>query len=111
MSEKHWGQISEIDVEDIPGGRIAYGKYAVLWQEILLRLEKTPASRALVVPFKVRQEMRKADRSLRRYAETRLGRHHITIRTRSNGNGGGALYISRGEQWKRKSSPKLQGSK
>ncbi len=102
-----WGNISEIELSDIPdintNSGSERGKYVELWRQIILRMEQTPASRALAITFSTHQDAVRAAHALRRLAITWYGRNYFNIRTRQGSN---CVFVSRGTRWQKHIVPK-----
>lgn len=88
-----WGPIRE--VADAPAhGRVETKWWDELYDELLLRLERTPREKALEVPFPNKKMASCATRALR----TRMYRKGRP-RVMSIGQRGPKIYVSRGPQW------------
>lgn len=100
---KIWDTITEVNLDDIPPpGTVSSehrGKYAELWQQIILRIEQTPSGRAIAITFQTYRETDNAAAAIRRLSNWRYGFNYLSVRVRKDTESAGILYISRGENW------------
>jgi hypothetical protein len=89
---------TEIDARDIPAPWSRWGRWARLYQDIQLRLEKTPPHRALAYPFQDTKALKSAYDGLHRRLKQREDDDYIHLSTRSDPP---TLYVRRGPQWKK----------
>lgn len=84
--------IREIDAQDIPP--LYSRRWKALARELLLRLEKTPADKALEVPLESPEVVERAYKSLYAYFKLCKGLKAVKIACRGN-----AIYVQRGKNW------------
>lgn len=92
-----WGAIKEIPASEMDAMHKGRYVWLALWQEILLRLEKTPASKALEIPFNDDKTAQRASQAF--YNAAKSHQLDVIIRTRKDGNGGRIIYVRRGPTW------------
>lgn len=95
-----WGPIREIDADMIPPARTV-GKWFELYADLNMRLEQTSRAFALVIPFPSLKEAQNARTAMRKYFTERMGQGSIELSARKQDDGSGALYVRRGEAWKK----------
>lgn len=93
-----WANIKEISASHMEElTQVKRTQWAELWDDIRLRLEQTPPSKALEIAFPDESAGFRATQALRRSA-LREG-VDIILRTRKDGNGGRIVYVRRGPTW------------
>lgn len=102
---KPWGPIVEIRAEEIALPARTTGAWFDLWQDLLLRLEKTEREFALAIPFENHQVGENAAAALRKYAESHKMADQVEILSRKAGEGR-TIYVRRGEAYGRHVSPR-----
>lgn len=90
--------IKEVSADEMPSRNGARDKWKSLASELVLRLEKTPPSKALLVEFSSKDELRKATASLQKWF--RIRGVSVTTRKRLE-NGSAMLYVRRGPNYKK----------
>lgn len=91
---KPWGQIKQIDADEVPPPRNAPGRWYELYQELGLRLERTGPGFALVVPFETKRDATLAQTALRKYFKQRNGEGHAELTMR-----GQDIFVRRGPNY------------
>ena len=90
-----WGQPYEARAEEFEKKESPWdGLYA----DVLLRLEKTPAHKAIVYPFKTDHDADRAYEAISRRARLRLGKGHVISGTRRDPP---RMFVRRGPNWGR----------
>jgi len=98
-----WGLARVVTPAELPTtfqARTLGGKYAPLWREALLRLEKTERPDYIAYDFVSRKECNKAADRLRKWRKR--DELDIEISVYANGNGGATLYFRRGPEYHKK---------
>ena len=95
---KPWGQPREVPVSALTAS-MQRGRWIALYDDILLRLQKTGSGHALEYPFADSDEGYLAAGAVKRFADTNLGKEAVLVNTMSDGNGGRLLYVRRGPKW------------
>jgi hypothetical protein len=96
--EQVYKSITEVRAEEMPSRNGRTSKWEHLATELLLRLEQTPASKALRVEFVNKDELRRGSLSLRKWFQ----KYGVSVTTRRVvKNGSAVLYIQRGPDYKK----------
>ena len=96
--EQVYKSITEVRAEEMPSRNGRTSKWEHLATELLLRLEQTPASKALRVEFVNKDELRRGSFSLRK----RFKMRGVSVVTRQYvENGTAVLYVQRGPDYKK----------
>ena len=90
-----YGQIVEVTVKDLPIKRTE-GTWESLFVDLALRLEKTPAHKALAVPFESFAHVKRAVVALRKRFLDQYGKKSVIMNTQKEPP---MLYVRRGEKW------------
>jgi hypothetical protein len=69
-----------------------------LFRDIALRLERTPARKALIYPFDSQQAARRARKNVSTMFRARMGGGRVSLSV-TDYNGKPALWVRRGPQW------------
>lgn len=101
VKERLWGAIKEVEVAAIPSfvPTLRRSKWADLYDEVMLRLEETPAKFALAVPFEDQKAARAAKGAISSMTHKRHGPGYICTAVRPNGKGW-IVYMRRGPNYK-----------
>ena len=95
-----WAPVIEtVETRDIPPRR-GYTNWAGLFEEILLRLEKTPDNQALMLSFGQEIQAKSCRNRLKAAAEKREVADQVEIFRRKLDGGGHAVYIRRSPKYK-----------
>jgi len=96
--EQVYKSITEVRAEEMPSRNGRTSKWEHLATELLLRLEQTPASKALRVEFVNKDELRRGSFSLRKWFQ----KYDVSVTTRKLvENGTAVLYVQRGPDYKK----------
>jgi hypothetical protein len=90
-----WGRIIEIAVSEVPSG----SPYFPLYEEIVLRLERTNGNHALAIPFDSPKTAKTAASALRTLAHQRRGIKFFIVIEAQDSDGAPTLYVRRGPNW------------
>ena len=96
---KLWGEIREVPA---PKPRVKVSAYEELYHELLLRLEKTPARKALAIPFTDYGAAMRARDNLQQLLFRRRGPGLVRFRVEVIGDGA-VVFAQRGPKWERAS--------
>lgn len=98
VSGKPWGPVREVNSSDIPtkARRAARGQWDDLGDELILRLERTPRSCALEIPFENERQAHCAYLALYKYFMKYLGKGAVEVTRRDAST---TLYVRRGQRW------------
>lgn len=95
-----WALVIEtVETRDIPPRR-GYTNWAGLFEEILLRLEKTPDNQALMLSFGQEIQAKSCRNRLKAAAEKREVADQVEIFRRKLDGGGHAVYVRRSQKYK-----------
>ena len=95
-----WGPARVVGPDELPAARRLGGKYAPLYREMLLRLEKTPRPDYIAYDFPSLKECNKAADRLRKWRKR--DSLDIEISVYANGNGDATIYFRRGPEYHKK---------
>jgi len=100
IAKKPWGQPLEVPALEFPETNVMMkdNPHFALLVDVYLRLEQTPRSKAIAVPFDTDRDARRAVASLIRLAKSRVGEGHIEFR-RAVRDGVPVVYVRRGPNW------------
>lgn len=70
-----------------------------LFRDVVLRLEKTPPSKALMYPFDSVEATHTAARSIAVMFARRIGKNVIEVKSAVNDDGTPVLFVARGENY------------
>jgi hypothetical protein len=101
--ESPYGRIVEVRAEDIPVRTIS--QWSPLYHELLLRLEKTPAHKALAIPFRDIKTCRSAHKCIVSMFRHHNGHKVVQAMHVVLDDGTPMLYVRRGEHWNRRRDP------
>lgn len=95
-----WALVIEtVEARDIPPGR-GFTNWEGVFEEILLRLEKTPISQALMMTFERESQATVCSGRLKAAAKKREVADQVEIFRRKLDGGGHAVYVRRSQKYK-----------
>ncbi len=99
IARKPWGQPQEISAMEWPSRGRRYGLGVELLVDLALRLEQTPRTKAIAVPFDTLQEAQRMRDCLYKRSYVKFGRGYISFATGHRTDGTPALFVRRGPNW------------
>jgi hypothetical protein len=101
VDPKPWGQPYEADVREFDPPQ---ARWEGLYQDAVLRLEKTSANKAIVYPFEDFTTADAAREGVLRRSNRRLGKHAVLCGIRSDPP---RMFVRRGSAWGKRLDPEL----
>lgn len=94
-----WGKITSRPLDEFHFSQLKRSPYAALIIDLLLRLEKTPASEMLDVPFPNEDAAHKCKATLARWFHKHKGEGFVRLAVASNDQNGWSVLAARGPRY------------